>query len=125
MFNLAESRVKDGSDFLINASLEANGLAADCAILTKVKTHSTLGRYSYEPTIFAGTYSIKEEQKLELFFVGHVLEQIQNKRPASGRIIGLNEKSYKVKLENSTKTLIPLLNRCKNGPQPPLLNHHL
>ena len=50
--------------FLVNAILEANGLAADCAILSKVRTHSVLGRYSYEPTIFVNTHSIKKEQKL-------------------------------------------------------------
>jgi predicted RecB family nuclease len=101
--------LKGKHEFLINATLEANGLAAECAILSKVRIHSALGHYSYEPTIFVGTYSIKKEQKVELFFVSHVLEQVQNKRPVSGRIIGLDEKSHKVKLENGLKTLIPLL----------------
>lgn len=122
----SQDALKAGSDFLINARLEANGLAADCAILSKVKIHSKLGRYSYEPTIFVGTHSIKEEQKLELFFVAHILQQIQNKRPSSGRIIGLNEKSYNVKLENSSKTLIPLIEPLQewtaaSSPEAPLL----
>lgn len=52
-------------DFLTNASLEAEELAAGCAILSKVRSHSALGRYSYEPTIFVGTHSLKKEQKLE------------------------------------------------------------
>jgi predicted RecB family nuclease len=75
-------------EFLTNVTLEANGLAAECAILNKVRTHSALGRYSYEPTIFVGTHSIKKEQKLELFFVSRVLDQVQSKPPVSGRIIG-------------------------------------
>jgi predicted RecB family nuclease len=118
-------------EFLIDATLEANGLAADCAFLNKVRTHSALGRYSYEPTIFAGTHSIKKEQKLELFYVSHVLEQVQNRRPVSGRIIGLDAKSHKVKLEDSLKTLRPFLEPLQEwagepSPEPPplILNRH-
>jgi len=118
-------------NFLVNATLEANGLAADCAILNKVRTHSALGRYSYEPTILVSTHSIKKEQKLELFFVSHVLDQVQNKRPVSGRIIGLDEKTHKVKLENGPKTLRPFLEPLQEwaadpSPEPPplILNKH-
>ena len=103
------TNLKNKHEFLINAVLETKGLVADCAILNKVGTHSALGRYSYEPTIFMGTYSIKKEQKLELSFVSHVLEQVQHKRPFSGRIIGLDKKTHKVKLENSPKTTMPFL----------------
>jgi len=127
----SQDALKGGSDFLINASLDVNGLAANCAILTKVKTHSNLGRYSYETTIFAGTYRIKEEQKLELYFVGHVLEHLQKKSPVSGRIIGLDEKSYTVKIGNRHKTLNPLLEPLQewgvaSSPEPPalILNKH-
>jgi predicted RecB family nuclease len=118
-------------DVLINATLEASGLVAKCAILNKVRTHSALGRYSYEPTIFVGTHSIKKEQKLALFFVGHVLEQVQAKHPASGRIIGLDGKSHRVKLENGPKTLIPFLEPVQEWaadasaePPPLILNKH-
>ena len=123
--------LKNKHEFLTNATLKTNELAADCTILNKVRTHSALGRYSYEPTIFVGTYSLKKEQKLELFFVGHVLEQVQNKRPISGRIIGLDNKSHKVKLENSAKTLLPFLEPLQewltdSSPEPPplILNKH-
>lgn len=37
--------------FLINATLEADEVSAKCAILSKVRTHSIFGHYSYEPTI--------------------------------------------------------------------------
>jgi len=124
-------KLKDKHEFLINTTLKANGLAAECAILIKVRTHSALGRYSYEPTIFVGAYSIKKEQKLEMFFVGHVLEQVQNKQPVSGRIIKLDEKSHKVKLENGHKILIPFLEPLQEwaadvSPEAPplILNKH-
>jgi predicted RecB family nuclease len=125
------TNLKNKHEFLINAVLKTKGLLADCAILNKVGTHSILGRYSYEPTIFVGTYSIKNEQKLELFFVSHVLEQVQHRRPISGRIIGLDEKSHKVKLENGPKTIMPFLeplqewNTDVKPESPPLiLNKH-
>jgi predicted RecB family nuclease len=117
---------KGRSDFLINAKLKAEGLEADCGILTKVDGSSFLGRYSYEPTIFIGTYRIDKYQKLELFFIGHVLEKIQGKIPVAGRIIGMDKKSHKVKLENSSKILIPFLEPLgewtqDQSPEPPML----
>ena len=123
--------LKDEHEFLLNATLETDRLAAGCAILNKVRTHSSLGRYSYEPTIFTSTNSINKEHQLELFFVSYVLEQVQGKRPVSGRIIGLDKKVHKVKLENEPKTLIPILDHLQewgtdSSPEPPplILNKH-
>jgi predicted RecB family nuclease len=88
--------LRNGCELLVNAALEAEGLEAECGILTKVDGNSALGKYSYEPTLFIGTYRIDRYQKLELFFVGHILQQIQDKLPESGRIIGMDGKSHKV-----------------------------
>jgi predicted RecB family nuclease len=111
-------------EFLVNGTLEANGLAAECAILNKIRTH-------YTPTIFVAAYNIKKEQKLEMYFVSHILEQMQNKRPTSGQIIGLDGKSHRVKLEYSQKNLIPLLESLREwasdlSSEPPslILNKH-
>ena len=43
----------------------------------------------YEPTIVVGAHTIKKEHRLELFFVGYVLERVQEKRPIYGYIVGL------------------------------------
>ncbi|MFC1717191.1 TM0106 family RecB-like putative nuclease, partial [Candidatus Poribacteria bacterium] len=101
--------LKNGSELIINAALKSGGLDAKCGVLTKVDDSSVLGKYSYEPTLFIGTYRIDKYQKLELFFVGYVLEQIQSKQPTAGRIISMDGKSHKVKLEGTSKTLVPLL----------------
>ena len=53
--------LNNGSGFLINATFGADGLEADCDVLTKVKSSSSLGRYSYQPTITLGTYSISKK----------------------------------------------------------------
>ena len=76
-----------GSKVLINAHLQVDGFAAECGVLTRVEGTSTFGPYSYEPSIFVGTHSISNEHKLELSFVGYVLERLQHKSPAAGRII--------------------------------------
>ncbi|MCD4685698.1 MAG: IS66 family transposase, partial [Anaerolineae bacterium] len=127
----ARDNLKSGNEFLINAALQIEGLEVACGLLTKVEGRSSLGNYHYAPTIFVGTHKIGAEQKLELVFAGHVLERIQNKPPATGKIVGANGKSHRVKLENSGKTLIPLLEPLQDwvaasSVDPPLiiLNKH-
>src|SRR6266581_4251722 len=90
--------LRQGNEILINAHLQVDGFAADCGVLTRVEGTSTFGKYSYEPSIFVGTHSISNEHKLELSFVGSVLERLQSTSPAAGRIIGMDGKSHTVKL---------------------------
>ena len=106
--------------------MTADGYSAKCAVLTKVRTHSVFGHYSYEPTIVVGAHTIKKEHRLELFFVGYVLGRVQEKRPSFGYIVGLDGKSHRVKLENGSKTLTPFLESlqewfAEEDPEPPSL----
>ena len=119
------------STLITNALLQADRLEADCGLLTKVATHSTLGHYSYEPTIFVGTYSISKEQKLALFFTAHVLEKLQNKQPTIGHIVNVEGKSHKIKLDGRAQTLLPILEPlnewlAEDAPEEPpvILNRH-
>ena len=123
--------LKSGINYLADVTLATECLEAECGLLTKINESSSRSNYSYEPTIFVGTYSIAKEHKLELLFVGHVLNKIQNKLPASGRIIAMDEDSHKVSFGNITKTLIPLIEPLQewitaSSPEPPLLilNRH-
>ena len=120
-----------GSKVLINAHLQVDGFAAHCGVLTRVEGTSTLGGYRYEPSIFVGTYSISNEQKLALSFVAYVLERLQSTSPAAGRIIGMDGKSHTVKLGENAKALRPLLEPLHEwmtaaSPKPPplVLNKH-
>ncbi|MEM7127146.1 MAG: IS66 family transposase [Chloroflexota bacterium] len=101
--------LKSKSALLTNATLQTETMIAECGLLTKVSTHSVLGHYSYEPTLFVGTHSISKEQKLALFFTAHALAQVQGKPPAKGHIVNAEGKSSKVKLDESTQTLLPVL----------------
>ena len=123
--------LRKGSKVLINAHLQVDGFAADCGVLTRVEGTSTFGKYSYEPSIFVGTHSISKEQKLELSFVGYVLERLQSTRPVAGKIIGMDGTSHTVKLGDSSKALAPLLEPLYewitvDSPTPPpiVLNKH-
>ena len=123
--------LRTGSKMLINAHLQVDGLAADCGVLTRVAGTSTFGKYSYEPSIFVGTYSIGNAHKLELSFVAYVLERLQSRSPATGRIIGVNGTSHPVKLDHQSKALRPLLEPLHewpmaDSPTPPpiVLNKH-
>ena len=120
-----------GRKVLINAHLQVDGFAAHCGVLTRVEGTSTLGEYRYEPSIFVGTYSISNEQKLALSFVAYVLEHLQSTSPAAGRIIGMDGKSHTVKLGENAKALRPLLEPLHEwmtaaSPKPPplVLNKH-
>lgn len=122
---------KSGGDFLINATLKHKQFEANCDILTKIDETSSLGNYSYEPSIFAGTHKISKDQTLELFFIGYLLEQMQGKLPLSGRIISIGQKTHRIGLKKSCMTLIPLIESFKeffknissNSP-PVILNLH-
>jgi predicted RecB family nuclease len=123
--------LRKGHDVLVNANLRAEGFEASCTVLTKVEGKSAFGKYNYEPTICVGTHTISKEQKLEVAFVGHVLERLQNKRPAAGRIVGMNGSLHGVKLDNNSKDLWRILEPLKewiaaNSPKPPpiVLNKH-
>src|SRR5438128_8241196 len=48
--------LRKGSEVLINAHLQVDGLAADCGVLTRVEGTSTFGKYHYEPTICIGMH---------------------------------------------------------------------
>ncbi len=105
----AVENLRKGSKVLINAHLQVDGFAAHCGVLTRVEGTSTFGKYSYEPSMFVGTHSISNEQRLALSFVGYVLERLQHKSPMTGRIIGMDGTSHAVKLEHHAKDLRRLL----------------
>jgi predicted RecB family nuclease len=122
----SQENLKGKHKFLVSVTLEADGVATECAVLSKVRIHSAFGHYSYEPTIVVSSRTIKKEHRLEIFFVNHVLERVQEKRSISGRIVGLDGKLHRVKLVNGPKTLMPCLEplqewATEETPEPPSL----
>jgi len=107
------NNLKVGSDFLFNATLTINGDEVNGVILKKVKAHSNLGRYSYEPIIIAAVNNISKEQKMILYFAGYILEQIQGRLPVSGTIIDMDGRSHKLRMDNGIKILDTILNSLR------------
>jgi predicted RecB family nuclease len=98
--------------FLIEAIFKAECWEAHCDILTKVEPN-TSNKAIYEPTIVVGTYSVTQEQKTELLFVGQVLGLIQEQLPGTAKIVGMDGKSHQVKLESGYKVIAPFIKILK------------
>jgi hypothetical protein len=75
-----EDSFRARSEFLTGGKLMFKGFEADFGVLVKVEGNSPFGKHSYQPTVFTGTQTISNEQRLELFFAGYVLAQIQGCR---------------------------------------------
>jgi predicted RecB family nuclease len=93
----------NAGDVLLNATLKAGSLQAECALLEKVN------KQLYEPTIFIGTRSINDTDILRLWFIGYVLTKVQGGQPTTGHIIALDDKPSQIKLQQDRKTFIALL----------------
>lgn len=114
-----------GHDFLINANLATEKFQANCSILTRVN------KLIYEPTIFTGTRTINNTDKLRLIFIGHLLTKTQGQSPEVGHIINMENKSRRFKLKDSYSSLISLLeplqewlNNSSLVEPPVILNKH-
>ena len=123
--------MRHGSTVLLNACLQADGLAAGCDVLTRVEEPSSRGRHWYAPTLCVGTYSISTEQKLAITFTGYVLGRLQPTPPMAGRLIAMDGTSHTVTLDKSAIDLMALLEPLQAwtrvaSPEPPpvILNKH-
>jgi len=123
--------LSDGVDVLLGFSLRFLDLAAKCDVLMKVHRDSSLGSYSYEPTIIVGTHKVAKEHKLNVLFIGYLLGKLQNQLPAAGTIVGGDGHTHKVNMESADRTLIPMIKALRqwtgnaiSSPPPVLLNKH-
>jgi predicted RecB family nuclease len=101
-----EHRPLENETYVANVKLRVDDLEADCDILQISHTDHD----KYVPIIVAGTNQIREEQKLELLFVGYVIKEAFKVDVQSGHIIDFEGRNHKIKLLNKTKTLLPILN---------------
>src|SRR5262249_42953188 len=66
-----------GHRYLVGVELQASDLAASCDTLVTIDPDSSSEGHSYKPQLFAGTYSVTDDHRFALSFVGHVLGLIQ------------------------------------------------
>ena len=124
--SLIVSDLTHEGDLVLKATLKTEDVQAYCDVLTRVVSSSSSGAYSYEPTIVVGTYSITNEQKLEIHFAGYVLGKVQGKFPEHGELIGMDGIAHRVKLGDGPDILLPLLRPLQkwfsaSPPEPPPL----
>ncbi len=123
--------LKQGFKYITNATLCFDNLETYCGVLRKVEISSSLGEFSYEPMIFTGTFSVEREHRLELLFIGYILEKIQNRKPKTGKIITIDQTTHTLKLQDCSKIIVPLLEQLQEcleslpSESPPIiLNKH-
>jgi len=125
-----QDRLADGHGFLSGVNLRASNLSASCDLLVKIDQPSSPGKHSYYPELIAGTYSITDDQKFALSFVGHVLGLIQGNLPVYGRIITLDGVGHKVALADRYREITSGLAELRgmaardSTPPPIILNRH-
>ena len=67
------------------------------------------GENSYEPTLVAGTHKVTKAEKINLAYVGHVIDCLYHRKPSVGTIVLEQNKIQKVKLEASHKTIAKII----------------
>src|ERR1039457_5321534 len=124
-----DEAISSGIELLTEANLKAANVAAYCDALRIVGQRGD--PVAYEPTIVVGTYRPEKEQMLNLSVVGHVLEQLHGKPPATGCLITLDGECHRVNLRPMHKTVTSILERIRGwGGEPPtqpppvVLNRH-
>lgn len=114
---------------LVGGDLRASDLSASCDALVRIDDDPPPEGHSYSPVVFAGTYSVTEDHKFALSFVGHALGLIQGSPPAYGRIITLDGVAHKVALAaryRGTQSVLAEVRKLADraAPPPVILNRH-
>jgi predicted RecB family nuclease len=120
-----------GRPMLADAELVADGLQAHCDFLNKTTEPSRIGRHGYEPVVVLGTCRASRADAVGLAYRGLVLGEMQGRLPASGTLVRLGGRPYKVKLAaryKPAKKIVEVLRGWagSSAVEPPLviLNKH-
>jgi len=114
------------ADFPISSDI----LSTESAIFKIVAGTENFGKCRYEPVIFTTSHALRQEDKLEVCFVGYVLSMIHGTLPLKGKVILLNASETSVRLHDGINRIIPAINLletwCNLLPEPPavILNKH-
>jgi len=122
-----ENSLKNGFDSLKNCKIELDGFSFESKLVVKKEGKSALGKFSYESVVFSGTNQITKENRLELAFLGFLLEKLQRKFPAKGVIIDKKGGKHQVELAKFKKPLalaIADIQDFDRNPPKLLLNRH-
>jgi len=110
---LVNGPLDDGEAFLVDVVIEVDDLRVTCPLLRKVQRTSDLGRYSYEPILFAGTNSVSTDQVSTLHYIAHLLGKRQGVLPKTGVVITPETKPHKANLLRSQESVQPALDAAR------------
>jgi predicted RecB family nuclease len=122
-----EGILREGLPAIYNTRIDIQGFNFDSQLLLRKKGKSSLGKFYYEPAIFIGTNKISIEHRMELSFLGFLLEKLQNTFPKKGVIVDKGGNLHYVDLTKLRKAveaaITEILDFDKNPPRL-ILNRH-
>jgi predicted RecB family nuclease len=119
--------LKKGFDIIKDCNINLAEFDFQSKLILKNEGKSSLGLFFYEPVIFLSSNLIAKENRLELVYLGFLLEKIQNKFPDKGLIINKEGGKHRVELYKLKKHLISIIIEIQSFDQAPpklILNKH-
>jgi predicted RecB family nuclease len=117
-------------DIFVAIPASTDLLSIEGAIYKAVPKKRCTEETRYEPIIFATTYTLRKEDKIEISFAGYVQSQIQGNNPLRGKVVLLDASENTVRLSEYIKYTIPAIDILmgwvisKPEPPPAILNKH-
>jgi predicted RecB family nuclease len=119
--------LKKGFEIIKDSSINLAEFDFQSKLILKNEGKSSLGKFIYEPVVFIGSKQIAKENRLELAYLGFLLEKIQNKFPDKGLIIDKEGGKHRVeltKLKKSLKSIIAEIQSFDQTAPKLILNRH-
>lgn len=104
--------------------------STEAAIYIYVQKETVSGYAIYEPAIFSTSSSIRQDDRAEVAFAGHVLSKHQGTEPLRGKVILADASQVSVRLSDGINRLLPKINLLEQWlitpPEPPVvvINKH-
>ncbi len=115
--------LKKGHEYIQDVKINTDEFEFNCSLLVKQSGKSSLGKFYYEPVLFIGLNQVTKEDKLDLAFLGLILEKVQNRFPEKGTIINQSGKEFRVELTRLKRRRSMSLRRLSRWNKKPTQTH--
>lgn len=116
---------------LSNVPLKSDDLEVTADVLVRIDSGSSVTHHNFEPHLVLGTNTVTKEHRMQLAFVGYVLSEAQQFRPAIGTIINVLGQQKRIQLSTLMTDLLPIIETVRSWktnplttPPPIFLNDH-
>jgi predicted RecB family nuclease len=119
--------LKKGFEIIKDCNINLAEFDFHSKLIFKSEGKSSLGKFFYEPVVFLGSNQISKENRLELAYLGFLLEKIQNKFSDKGIIIDKEGGKHRVELTKLKKPLKLIISEIQSFDQTSpklILNRH-